>query len=66
MYKAVINGESYDVDVQLIDGYCYVYNIVSDDDVDFLGRFLLRDNKLIEYFIMSGEEVVIGELHEEK
>lgn len=60
--KVEIDGEVYVAIVDANGAYIHVYNFISADDFDMIGRFILEEDKLIEYFPMSDRRIVIGKI----
>ena len=57
-----INGEKYSGLISSDRKFISIYNVVSVDDLDFLGKFILDGNNLIEIFPMSQRIVVVGKI----
>jgi hypothetical protein len=62
---ALIDGVEYKALVSADGKLASIYNVISDDDLDFLGRYALKGNELIEVYPMSRETKVIGVLKAE-
>lgn len=60
--KVEIDGEEYVAIVDENGAYIHVYNFISAEDFDMLGRFILEEDKLIEYYPMSDRRVIIGKI----
>jgi hypothetical protein len=60
---AVIDGARYKAILSTEDNLVSIFNVVSEEDADFLGRFSVDEElNIIEKFPMSGESHVIGRL----
>lgn len=57
---AMIDGVEYKALISADGNLASIYNVVSEDDVDFLGRYVVKGNELIEIYPMSQETKVIG------
>ena len=62
---AEIEGVEYKALLSADGKLASIYNIISDDDLDFLGRFAVKGNELIEVYPMTNEQKVIGILKSE-
>lgn len=60
--KVEIDGQFYVAIVAENGAYIHVYNFISAEDFDMLGRFILEEDKLIEYYPMTDRKVVIGRI----
>lgn len=60
--KATIQGIEYTAEMSQCGLYVVVYDVISEDEADMIGRFLLKGNKLIDILPMSGTEVEVGEV----
>lgn len=60
---AEINGEKFKAIFSTEDGFVSVFNVISDDDGDFIGRYSVdSDMNIIEEYPMSGTSHIIGKL----
>lgn len=61
--KVEINGDTYLGIIEPCGNYIQILNVVSEDDMDVLGRFKLNQNReLVDIYPMSMTEVVIGKV----
>jgi len=59
---AVIEGVEYKALLSDDGKLASIYNVISDDDLDFLGRFAVKGNELVEVYPMTNEQKVVGTL----
>lgn len=62
---AIIEGVEYKALLSADGKLASIYNIVSSDDLDFLGQFAVKGNELIEVYPMTNEQKVVGKLKSE-
>jgi len=62
-YDAEIQGEKFTGALSQDGKFISIYDVISEDDGDFLGQYSLdKDGNIIQYYEMSGTSKVIGKL----